>query len=166
MAKRLDGKVAFITGASSGIGASMAREFARRGADVVLLARRWERLEAVQGKLASAGQRPPARLRQDVQRAGELEAKLTKLAGEVEEICRHRDEIVRLVEGPALGGQATWPGRARALGAESPQPGAGPAHLARLAASARPSSAVVLRLHASASPRVSASNDRVLLPSV
>ncbi|MEX1312390.1 MAG: SDR family NAD(P)-dependent oxidoreductase [Candidatus Sulfomarinibacteraceae bacterium] len=57
MAKRLDGKVAFITGASSGIGAAMAREFARRGADVVLTARRWERLEALALEIRAKGRR-------------------------------------------------------------------------------------------------------------
>lgn len=53
----LNGKVAFITGASSGIGAAMAREFARRGADVVLTARRWERLEALALEIRAKGRR-------------------------------------------------------------------------------------------------------------
>ena len=43
----LGGRVALITGASSGLGAQFARALAYRGADVVLLARRKEKLEAV-----------------------------------------------------------------------------------------------------------------------
>jgi short-subunit dehydrogenase len=69
---KLNGKVAFITGASSGIGAAMAREFARRGADVVLLARRWERLEALALEVRARG-RKALTLRCDVTIDGDTE---------------------------------------------------------------------------------------------
>ena len=47
----LSGKVAVVTGASSGLGVQMAIAFARQGADLVILARRVERLEEFAEKL-------------------------------------------------------------------------------------------------------------------
>jgi NAD(P)-dependent dehydrogenase (short-subunit alcohol dehydrogenase family) len=45
----------FITGASAGIGEALAREFARRGYDVAIAARRADRLDAQVGRLRSLG---------------------------------------------------------------------------------------------------------------
>ena len=47
----LKGRVAVITGASSGLGKQMAKGFALQGADLVLLARRVERLEELKEEL-------------------------------------------------------------------------------------------------------------------
>ncbi len=56
----LSGKVALVTGASSGLGLHMARTLARAGAAVVLAARRVERVEAAVRVLEAEGRRAMA----------------------------------------------------------------------------------------------------------
>lgn len=55
MATNWSGKVVLITGASSGIGRSLAVELGRRGASVGLLARRADSLREVAGEIEAAG---------------------------------------------------------------------------------------------------------------
>lgn len=50
-------RTALVTGASSGLGAALARELAAGGAEVVLLARRASELEAVAAQIRAAGGR-------------------------------------------------------------------------------------------------------------
>lgn len=57
MSASLKGKVAFITGGTSGIGAATAIEFAQRGADVVLTGRRKEEGEQVAAQVRKHGVR-------------------------------------------------------------------------------------------------------------
>ena len=51
----LKGRVAVVTGASSGLGMQMAKGFASQGADLVILARRIERLEELKKELEEKG---------------------------------------------------------------------------------------------------------------
>jgi NAD(P)-dependent dehydrogenase (short-subunit alcohol dehydrogenase family) len=51
----LSGRVALVTGASSGLGAQFARTLARAGAGVVLAARRTERLKALRAEIEAEG---------------------------------------------------------------------------------------------------------------
>ena len=53
----LQGKVAVITGGSSGIGAATARALAAEGMDLVLAARRADRLTAVAQSIRAIGRR-------------------------------------------------------------------------------------------------------------
>jgi NAD(P)-dependent dehydrogenase (short-subunit alcohol dehydrogenase family) len=54
---RLDGKVVIVTGASSGLGVSFAQGFAEAGADVVLGARRVEKMAGTAALVEQAGRR-------------------------------------------------------------------------------------------------------------
>jgi NAD(P)-dependent dehydrogenase (short-subunit alcohol dehydrogenase family) len=57
---RLDGKVAIVTGASSGLGVAFAQALAEAGADVALGARRVDRLEQTRALVEATGRRAVA----------------------------------------------------------------------------------------------------------
>ncbi|MBR6134125.1 SDR family oxidoreductase [Candidatus Saccharibacteria bacterium] len=73
-------QVAVVTGASSGLGKQMALALARRGADLVILARRIERLEEFKPELEKAGAGKVLAIKCDVTSTEDIEnaAKLTK----------------------------------------------------------------------------------------
>src|SRR5256885_3455947 len=54
---KLDGKVAIVTGASSGLGVAFAEGLAGAGADIAICARRAERLEDTKAKVEALGKR-------------------------------------------------------------------------------------------------------------
>ncbi len=55
MSLSMKNKIVFVTGASSGIGAATAMEFARHGAKLLLCARRLDKLQAMDAELRDAG---------------------------------------------------------------------------------------------------------------
>lgn len=79
---KLDGKVAAITGASSGIGEATAEALAREGAAVALIARRHDRLVELADRVEKEGGRAlPLEL--DVSDHGKVEAAFGEIAGEL-----------------------------------------------------------------------------------
>lgn len=69
---RFNHKVILITGASAGIGAALAQEFALLGASLILLARRKERLSAIAKTIDPSGERVLT-IECDVTQDGDLE---------------------------------------------------------------------------------------------
>ena len=74
----LNGKIALVTGASSGIGAATARKLAAAGAKVGLAARRVERLDKLAGQIEASGGQAVA-IEMDVVDRKSVEAGVAKL---------------------------------------------------------------------------------------
>ncbi len=75
----LKDKVVFVTGASGGIGAATAMEFAKLGAKVLVCARRLEKLHEMEPKLLEAGATQVFSFQLDVRDRDEVECTLNTL---------------------------------------------------------------------------------------
>lgn len=86
----------FITGASSGIGEQLALEFARRGYDVAIAARRLDRLQDLAGRLTAAGAARVLPLELDV-------VDYAAVAAAVERVAREFGQLDVVVANAGLG---------------------------------------------------------------
>jgi short-subunit dehydrogenase len=84
--------VTLITGASAGIGAALARTFARNGHDLLLVARREQRLAELADAIAALGHRRPDYLSVDLGRpdaSAEIAAAMERLGVEPETVINN-----------------------------------------------------------------------------
>ena len=77
--QKLTGKIAFITGASSGIGEATAHAFAAEGARLLLAARRTDRFAELTSKLKEAGAQDVHTFSLDVRDAAQVASAVDKL---------------------------------------------------------------------------------------
>lgn len=78
----LSGKIAVVSGASSGLGIQMATAFARQGASLAILARRYERLEELANKLSGEYGVKVLPIRCDVTSTEDINAAAEKVGAE------------------------------------------------------------------------------------
>lgn len=93
----LNGKRVLLTGASSGIGEAAAEKFARRGATVVVVARRQELLDAVTERITAAGGKAAAYASDlsDLDAVDELVGKVTQEFGGVDILINNAGRSIR-----------------------------------------------------------------------
>lgn len=84
--KSLQGKIVFVTGASSGIGRATAMAFAHEGARLLLCARRLDRLEELKPSLTEAGAQEVRVFDLNVQNRGAVEKTMAELPPEWRDI--------------------------------------------------------------------------------
>jgi len=105
MSQSVEGRVAIVTGASSGVGRAMARLFAAQGARVVLAARTADRLDALAAELAGDHLVVPT----DLARPGNVEALVARARdhfGRVDILIANAGQFTT---GPAVEGDpAAW----------------------------------------------------------
>src|SRR5689334_16590681 len=88
--------VTVITGASAGIGAELARVFAREGHELVLIARRGPALEALAAEIATTGKPRPTVLALDLGERGNADT--------ISQTLRERDlEVQYIVNNAGFG---------------------------------------------------------------
>jgi 3-hydroxy acid dehydrogenase/malonic semialdehyde reductase len=82
MIQSLKDSIVFITGASSGIGASCAKQFAQLGVKLLLAARRLDRINTLADQLRNEWKIPVHTMRLDVRNQSEVEKSLQSLPDE------------------------------------------------------------------------------------
>ncbi len=84
--RRLEGKVAVVTGASRGIGREVALLFAREGAKLVITARNSDLLESLASEIESAGSSKPLIFELDVKEGAKVDEVVDKILDKTERI--------------------------------------------------------------------------------
>lgn len=102
MAERLDGTVALITGASSGIGEATARSLTAQGATVALAARRKDRLDKLAAELKKQGHRALV-LETDVTDQQQAQACVERIVKELGQLDTLVNNAGVMLLGPAVG---------------------------------------------------------------
>jgi len=102
MAERLDGTVALVTGASSGIGEATAIALAAHGAAVALVARRVDRLESLAAKIHSDGGRATV-IESDVTDQAQATSAVERTVAELGRLDTLVNNAGVMLLGPAVG---------------------------------------------------------------